>query len=161
MSIYIKYTSPDLQGDVTTQGHDKQIEVQSFQWGVSRSVGAPTGAAVNREATTPSVSEVTVTKYMDNASGGLLKEALKSGGNAQMVIYFVRTNDKGSETYHEITLSNVMVSGYNLSCDVGKPSETISFNFTKIESKFTPMKTDGSLGSPFPVTYDLGKQTLS
>ncbi|MDE2240007.1 MAG: type VI secretion system tube protein Hcp, partial [Rhodospirillales bacterium] len=92
MAIYIKYTNPAVNGDVTTQGFDKQIEVQSFQWGVGRGIGSPTGSSGNREASTPSVSEITVSKNLDNASGGLLKEALSSGGKATLVISFVRTD---------------------------------------------------------------------
>lgn len=161
MAIYIKYTNPTVDGDVTTQGFDKQIEVHSFQWGVGRGVGAPTGASGNREASTPSVSEITVTKNLDNASGGLLKEALSSGGKATLVISFVRTDGSGADTYLEVTLTDTMISGYSLSSGGDRPTESLSFNFVKIEVKFTPMKPDGSKGSPFPVTYDLGLQKLS
>ena len=162
MAIYIKYTNPAINGDVTTQGFAQQIEISSFQWGVGRGIGSPTGASGNREASTPSVSEITVTKNLDNASGNLLKEALGSGGKATLVISFVRTDGTtGADVYMEITLSDTMISGYSLSSGGDKPSESLSFNFVKIEVKFTPMKADGSKGSPFPVTYDLGLQKLS
>ncbi|WP_234731690.1 Hcp family type VI secretion system effector [Acidocella facilis] len=161
MAIYIKYTNPTVDGDVTTQGFDKQIEVNSFQWGVGRGVGSPTGASGNREASSPSVSEITVTKMLDNASGGLLKEALSSGGKAKLVISFTRTDGNGAVVYLEVTLTDTMISGYSLSSGGDRPSESVSFNFTKIEVKFTPQKADGTAGSPFPVTYDLGLQKLS
>lgn len=162
MAIYIKYTNPAINGDVTTQGFAQQIEINSFQWGVGRGIGSPTGSSGNREASTPSVSEITVTKNLDNASGNLLKEALGSGGKATLVISFVRTDGTtGADVYMEITLSDTMISGYSLSSGGDKPSESLSFNFVKIEVKFTPMKADGSKGSPFPVTYDLGLQKLS
>jgi type VI secretion system secreted protein Hcp len=162
MAIYIKYSSPDISGDVTTAGFENQIEVNSFQWGVGRAIGAPTGASGNREAGTASVSEVTISKSLDNGSGGLLKEALGKGGKAKLVISFVRTDGEvGADTYLEVTLSDTMISGYNLSSGGDRPTESLSFNFVKIEMKFIPMKPDGTKGSPFPVTYDLGKQTLS
>ena len=162
MAIYIKYTNPAINGDVTTQGFAQQIEISSFQWGVGRGIGSPTGASGNREASTPSVSEITVTKNLDNASGNLLKEALGSGGKATLVISFVRTDGTtGADVYLEVTLTDTMISGYSISSGGDKPSESLSFNFVKIEVKFTPMKADGSKGSPFPVTYDLGLQKLS
>ncbi len=161
MAIYIKYSNPTINGDVTTQGFEKQIEISSFQWGVGRGIGSPTGASGNREASTPSVSEITVTKELDNASGGLLKEALSSGGKSTLVISFVRTDGNGADTYLEITLTDTMISGYSMSSGGDRPSESLSFNFVKIEVKFTPMNADGSKGSPFPVTYDLGLQKLS
>ncbi|MDE1882347.1 MAG: type VI secretion system tube protein Hcp [Rhodospirillales bacterium] len=162
MAIYIKYTSPNIDGDVTTSGFEKQIEINSFQWGVGRGIGSPTGASGNREASTPSVSEITVSKSLDNASGNLMKEALSSGGKSKLVISFVRTDGTtGADAYLEITLTDTMISAYSMSSGGDRPSESISFNFTKIEVKFTPMKEDGSKGSPFPVTYDLGQQKLS
>ena len=161
MPIYIKYTNPAINGDVTTAGFEKQIEINSFQWGVGRGVGSPTGASGNREASTPSVSEITVSKSLDNASGNLLKESLSSGGKSTLVISFVRTDGNGADTYLEITLTDTMISGYSMSSGGDRPSESLSFNFVKIEVKFTPMNADGSKGSPFPVTYDLGLQKLS
>ncbi|WP_298222618.1 type VI secretion system tube protein Hcp [Acidocella sp.] len=161
MAIYIKYSNPTVNGDVTTQGFEKQFEVNSFQWGVGRGIGSPTGASGNREASTPNVSEITVSKALDNASGGLMKEALSSGGKATLVISFVRTDGAGADVYLEITLTDTMISGYSLASGGDKPSESLSFNFTKIEVKFTPMNADGSKGSPYPVTYDLGLQKLS
>ena len=161
MAIYVKFTDPNVEGDVTTEGFTKQIEINSFQWGVGRGISSPTGASGNREASTPSISEVTVSKELDNASGGLLKEALSSSGKAKAVISFVRTENKGATTYLEVTLTDVMISGYSISSGGDRPSESVSFNFTKIEVKFTPMKEDGTAGSPYPVTYDLGKQVLS
>ncbi len=135
MAIYVKYTSPTVAGDVTTQGFADQFEVQSYQFGVGRGVGTATGASGNREASTPSVSEITLTKNLDQASGGLLKEAFSGAGKAGAVISFVRTDGGGGVTYLEITLTNVMVSGYSMSSGGDRPSESISLNFTKMRNQ--------------------------
>ena len=161
MAIYVKYTSPNITGDVTTQGYAGQMEIQSFQWGIGRGVGSPTGASGNREASTPSVSEITLTKMLDQASGDLLKEAFSGAGKATAVIAMVRTDGGGGVTYLEYTLTNVMLSGYSISSGGDRPSESISLNFTKIEAKFTPQKDDGTAGTPATVTYDLGLQKMS
>ena len=161
MAIYVKYTSPNITGDVTTQGFAGQFEVQSFQFGIGRGVGTATGAAGNREASTPSVSEITLTKMYDQASGDLLKEAYSGAGKAGAVISFVRTDSGGGVTYLQYTLTNVMLSGYSISSGGDRPSESISLNFTKIETKFTPQKDDGTPGTSATVTYDLGLQKLS
>jgi type VI secretion system secreted protein Hcp len=161
MAIYMKYTSPNIEGGVTTTGFTKQIELNSFQFGIGRGVGSPTGSSSNREASTPSVSEITVTKVLDEASGNLIKEAYSGAGKATAVISFVRTDSNGGVCYLEYTLSNVMVSGYSISSGGDKPSESLSLNFTKIETKITPQNDDGTAGTPFPVTYDLSAQKVS
>lgn len=161
MAIYMKYSSPDIKGDVTTEGFKDQIELSSFQWGVGRGVGSPTGASGNREASTPSVSEITVTKNMDQATGDVLKEIYSGKGAATAVISFVRTDGGGGVAYQVITLTNVMVSGFSVSSGGDRPSESLSLNFTKIEIKITPQKDDGTAGTPGTTTYDLGLQKVS
>jgi type VI secretion system secreted protein Hcp len=161
MAIYIKYTTPTIEGGVTTEGYTKQIEVNSFQFGIGRGVGSPTGSSTNREASTPSVSEIVVTKSLDEASGNLIKESYSGAGKATAVISFVRTDGGGGVSYLEYTLSNVMLSGYSISSGGDKPSESISLNFTKIETKIIPQNTDGTTGTAFPVTYDLSTQKMS
>jgi len=49
--IYMKYGS--VSGDVAAAGHKDWIELNSFQWGVTRSIGSPTtgaGRSVGRQA---------------------------------------------------------------------------------------------------------------
>jgi type VI secretion system secreted protein Hcp len=162
MPIYMKYGS--IQGDVTESGHTNWIELNSFQWGVGRGVSTATGSNEDRESSAPSVSEVTVTKAFDKASAKLLTEAYQgtgSGDAATVQLDFVRTNKGKLDIYSTFTLSNVIISGYSLSSGGDRPSESLSLNFTKIETKVTPMNPDGSPGSPVTITYDLGQAKSS
>src|SRR5580698_785494 len=130
MAIYMKYTSPNIDGGVTTTGFEKQIELNSFQFGIGRGVGSPTGGSTNREASTPSVSEITLSKVLDEATGNLIKEAYSGKGAATLVISFVRTDGGGGTAYLQYTLTDTMLSGYSISSGGDKPSESISLNFT-------------------------------
>jgi len=158
MPIYLKYGS--IAGDVTESGHTGWIELNSFQWGVGRGVSAPTGSSEDRESSAPSISEVTVTKDFDKSSIKLLTEAYQgtgSGDAATVQIDFVRTTKGKLDVYTTFTLSNVIISGFSLSSGGDRPSESLSFNFVKIESKFTPMNPDGSAGNAITTTYDLSQ----
>jgi len=160
MAIYMKYTSPNITGGVTTAGYAGQIDITGFSESVLRSVGAPTGKSGNREAGTPMLSEIQLSKDLDESSGDLLKEAYGGQGKATVTLTFIRTDTKGGTPYLVYTLSNVMLSSYSISgSSDGRPSETFSLNFTKIETKFTPQKDDGTAGNPSVVTYDLAQQT--
>ena len=158
MAIYMKYGA--IAGDVTESGHATWIELGSLQWGVGRGVGSSTGSSEDRESTAPSVSEVTITKDFDKASLKLLGEAYQGTGDGDATtvqIDFVRTNKGKLDVYSTITLSNVIVSGYSLSSGGDRPTESISLNFVKIETKMTPMKPDGTPDNPVTLTYDLGQ----
>jgi hypothetical protein len=61
MPIYIQYGS--ISGDVASTGQKGWIEINSFQWGVGRGFTSPVGgSSANRESSSPSVSEIVVTK---------------------------------------------------------------------------------------------------
>jgi type VI secretion system secreted protein Hcp len=160
MAIYMNYTSPTISGDVTAAGYEKWIEVNSFQWGVGRGIGSAQGSGGNREASTPSVSEVSITKDEDESSGPLLQEAFNGAGNAVVTITFVRTGSPAVE-YLSYILTNVMLSGYSTSSGGERPAESISLNFTQIEIDVTPQKPDGTAGTKFPVTYNLQTMKMS
>jgi type VI secretion system secreted protein Hcp len=160
MAIYLNYTSPTITGDVTATGYVNWIEVDSFQWGVGRGVGSAQGSGGNREASNPSISEVTVTKQQDQSTGPLLKEAFDGQGNAVVTITFVRTGSPAVEFLSYI-LTNVMLSGYSCSSGGDRPSESISLNFTQIEIDVIPQNPDGTAGTKYPVTYNLQTMTMS
>jgi type VI secretion system secreted protein Hcp len=162
MAIYMKYSSPDISGGVKTAGFVGQIELSSYSWGVSRQVGSAMAGATNRNASVPIVAELVITKPEDEASGNLFKESLAATGTATAVISLVRTDAGGGKLYLEYTLSNVIISSYSVSGGSdGRPHESLSLNFTKIESKFIPEAVGGDEGDPFPVTYNLETQSTS
>jgi len=158
MAIYMKFGG--IQGDVTAAGHIGWIELNSLQWGVGRGVSSPTGSSADRESSAPSVSEVTITKDQDTASDGMLTEAFTGdgGGNGATVqIDLTRTQSGQLVVFQSIVLSNVILSGYSTSTGGDRPTESLSLNFTKIAVTNTPMKPDGTTGSPSTTTYDLAQ----
>jgi type VI secretion system secreted protein Hcp len=158
----MQYKTPDIKGGVTTSSFEGQILINSFRFGIGRGVTSAIGGSSNREASTPSVSEVSLTKDLDEATGGLVKEAYNGAGKATAVISFVRTDGTGGKAFLVYTLSQVMLSGWSTEAGPnGAPSEAFSLNFTKVETKIIPQTADGGAGSPFVVTYDLGQQKMS
>ena len=55
----------------------------------------------------------------------------------------------------EYTLANALISGYSVSSGGDRPSESLSFNFTKIEMKFIPYDNEHNAGNPIPAGYDI------
>ena len=152
MPIYMKYDT--IQGDATAEGHEKWIELNSFNWGVGRGISSPTGGSADRESSAPSVSEITCTKAQDVASTKLLSQALQGEG-VVVEIDFCKTDKGKLETYLKYTLTNCMVSGLSNSSGGDRPQETLSLNFTKVEYKLTTQTAAGATGEPDTITYDL------
>ena len=143
---------------MTAEGHSDWIDCSSKQWGVGRAIGTPTGTSKERESSAPSVSEVTITKAMDKCTPQIFTEACV-GRSKTVVIDLMQTGGTQLEAYMSYTLTNALITGYSVSSSGDRPSESLSFNFTKIEMKFIPYDSEHNAGSPIPASYDvsLGK----
>jgi type VI secretion system secreted protein Hcp len=152
MPIYMKYDK--IVGDATEEGHKEWIALQSFQFGVGRGISSPTGAARNRESSAPSVSEITVTKEQDTSTVALLTEAYQGHGK-DVTIDFTSTEAGKLRTYMSFKLTHTMVSGFSMSSGGSRPSESLSLNFTKIETKTTEYKEDNTIAKQVSLIYDI------
>lgn len=135
MAIYMKFE--DIPGSVKAGPHRGWIELNSAQVGGNRNVTAATGRGSSREAGAPTISEIVVTKDLDNTSTALTRLALWGEGK-KVTIDFVKTDKDGKEvgTYLSVELENTLISSYSVSGAVGdsthQPMESLALNFTKI-----------------------------
>lgn len=152
MAIYVKYEGID--GDATQDQHKKWLDVSSVQWGVTRSITTPVGSAMNRDASHPTVSEVTIQKYQDSGSYKLFEDSVVGNKGKKVQIDLVSVDNQVNATY---ILTNALVSAYSVESSTTdtRPVENISINFTKIEFKFIPAADNNVLGGPVTVGYDL------
>ncbi|HEX7758201.1 MAG TPA: type VI secretion system tube protein Hcp [Caulobacteraceae bacterium] len=155
MAIYMKIDG--VTGTVTEPGHKDWIEINSFQWGVGRGISTAVGNANNRESTTPSISEITVTHSMDKSSINLFDLAVADAKGKKFEIDFTKTatGTGNAEAYLHYELENCMISGYSISSGGDLPSESISLNFTKITEKFTEYTAENANGTPTVKGFNL------
>ncbi len=159
--IFMNYDNLNIPGDVTAAGHEKWIEINSFQFGVTRTISNTAGSA-DRQASAPSVSEIVITKLMDKSSPLLFKEAL-SGNGKPVTIDFVTSGGgpSGPTVYAQYKLENVLISGYSTSSGGDRPTESISLSFTKITYTFNSQDPNTGQLTPTSVTYDLSLAKVS
>tara|TARA_Y100001001_G_scaffold162855_1_gene190468 strand:+ start:856 stop:1359 length:504 start_codon:yes stop_codon:yes gene_type:complete len=161
----MKFDDSKLNGNVSAKGLQDFIEIHAFDFSVVRKMNTHPGVTADREGTKPSISEVVVTKRVDQTTPILFQEATTGSALASAEIKFVNTGKDLSE-YLTITLSNVILSRYELMDEVilgetennthkDKPIEKIALNFDKIEVKFTPYDESHSAQSPVSAGYDL------
>jgi len=145
--VYLKI--PGINGGATEDNHKQWIALDSMQFGVGRHISTPVGVGTGREAGVPQVSEVLVTKPMDESSIELFGWSVAKYDAKKLNIDIVTTGRKTPFTTYE--LENAVISGYSVSSGGdGMPHESISLNFTKITEKFTPV--DAAMKEQSPVT---------
>jgi type VI secretion system secreted protein Hcp len=150
----------DIKGESTEKGHEGWIELQSMQWGVGRGISSPAGGA-DREASAPSISELTLSKTLDSSTPKLFLNAVGgSGVIPEVELHLVDTSNTGGPgtVFYTLKLYNVLVSGLSTSAAAGsdRPQESISLNFTKIEMKYFIVDENGGLSKEAGnASYDL------
>lgn len=156
MAIYLHVEG--LEGDVTAAGHEGWIECESMDFDVSRSISTRTGSSQERESTAPKLNDVTVRKAMDKCTPKLFEQAC-IGTSKLVKIDLVQTGEQ-LDTYMSYTLTDCLITSHSTSAASERPSESVGFNFTKIEMKYTPYDNKHKPGSPIPAGYDvsLGKK---
>lgn len=154
MAIYIEYAG--IKGNVTAEGFAEHIKVMSLNFGVSRGISMEPGNLANREATRPSVSEVTFTKLADNATTPLFKEAVTGAAGKVVKIKFVQTGADSVTTFMDYELEDCLVSSYSISADgESDPIESISLSFAKLMVNYHDFDKKNTGKSPQRVGYDL------
>jgi len=153
MAMYMKIDGID--GEATAVGHDKWVDIDSITWGTNRALSSNTGTSQDREGTLANVQDVTITKLMDVTSPAIFQESVV-GKSKTVQFHIAKQGSDGPEVYMEYTLTNAMISGYQVSAagDSGRPMESLSFNFTKVEMKYTPYDDQHNAGTPVPAGFD-------
>jgi type VI secretion system secreted protein Hcp len=154
MPIYMKMAGID--GNVTATKYEKWIEVNSVSFGIGRGIGSATGKASDREASAPSLSEVSIAKTADISSIKLFETALYGEG-IHVDIHLCKTDKGDVEPYIKYELINTLISGFSVSSGGDRPSESISLNFTAINFTYTPMGSLNETGEPVTTGYDMTK----
>ena len=151
MSIFLNV--PGVSGGATEQAHVGWIPVQSSTFNVSRSVSMNTGHTQGREAALPSVSEVHISKEMDSSSIELFGWAVSKYNAKQIKIDIVTTGRE--DPFVQYILDDAVISGYSPAASSGMPMESITFSYTKITVRFTPVDESMNPGSPITKGFNI------
>jgi type VI secretion system secreted protein Hcp len=143
-----------IDGDVTTDGYKNWIELNSFQYGVSRGVTSGAGGKT-RESSAPSISEIVVTKHFDKSSAKLYQDSVAGAFDTKVELKMTTTTKQKVETFLQFTLEDCGVSSYSLSSGGDAPMESLSLNFLKVMVTPTPLDKSGQIKKGDVVNYDL------
>jgi type VI secretion system secreted protein Hcp len=158
VAIYMSFG--DAQGSVTTADYKGWIELNSFQFGVSRGVSSGAGGAT-RESSAPSISEIVVSKYLDASSPKLYQDSLAGAFDTKVQIKMTSTTKNKVETFLTYELTDCGVSSYSQSSGGDAPVESLSLNFAKIQMTPTPLDNKGQVTKGDVVSYDLLAMTAN
>jgi type VI secretion system secreted protein Hcp len=117
-----------IEGESVTKGFEKQIQIESFSWGVSQTATAGGGGArVGKACPT----DMHLMKTVDKATPPLIGSAVQGTVAPNAILIGLRTGGDGrTEPYLKIEMKNVLVSSYQTSGSGGSSaSDAFSLNF--------------------------------
>jgi type VI secretion system secreted protein Hcp len=143
---------PGIPGESIDDKHKGAIDVLAWSWGGS-SGEATTGRG---RLPTACVQDLTVTKYIDSATAGLIMNTVTGKPEPTATLIVRKAGAKVSGEYLILTMKNVTVSSYSTGGSGGEDrlTETVTLHFDSLEGKYFRQKEDGSL-DPDPITWEV------
>ena len=134
-----------VKGEATSPGHEDDIIVVSWQWGVSASSALGSTQATSRR----SYRGLTVIKHIDSATTALMS-ALATNDEIKEAKLTMRKPGAEQMDYFIVTLKNARVSALEHATDLhGNTAETVTLMFTKVAVEYRPQKSSGGRGGSF------------
>lgn len=145
----------DVPGQTQLNGYTDHMELFGYSHGIAQHVTANVSNA-DRTTGRPMHQDFNVTKDVDKASPSLL-QGCNEATVYKEVLVTVGRNDGGTIvklfTYkmEDCIVSSISVSGGG----GGKPVESISFNYSRIEWKYIAQKEEGGAGGNAVAKWDV------
>ena len=146
-----------IDGESTSQGHEKWIEIDSYSFGAQQSGSTSTGGGAG--AGKVSVQDFHFVAPQSKAVIPML-ESLFTGvhiSSAELHLSKVSEKTGSASPYYIVKLSDVLISGFQEgggSAD-SVPTDQFSLNYSKIEWTYRSQSATGSFGDSRTTGYDL------
>lgn len=150
--IYMNIDDLSIPGEATSDSHQNWIELTSVMDGIRRE-GLSAGASRRRSSFV--FDGLEVTKSLDKSSTKLREAIARGTIFTEVEIDIIASCGGNTYTAFAITLSIARIDGFASAADADQvPDEAISFDYTRIETMYTPVRSDCALESPIYATQD-------
>ena len=147
----------DVKGEARGKGHEEEIDVLSWSWGVQQSgsmhVGGGGGAGkVN-------VQDLVITKRIDKSSPVLMLHSCK-GTHIPEALLSVRKAGGKQDDYLTIKMEKVLLTSVAPSgTEADDGIEQVALNFEKVSYDYKPQKDDGTLDAASSLVWNVPEES--
>ena len=152
VDYFIKFDG--IKGESADVKHKDEIDVESWSWGETNAGG--TGSGGGGGAGKVAMQDFHFVMRLNRASPALMK-ACATGQHIKTATLSARKAGKGQQEYLTFKFRDVLISSFQTTGteEAAVPTDSVSFNFAKLEVEYKPEKSDGSLGTAVDFRYDL------
>lgn len=146
-SFILDASSASIKGECLIKGYKDQIEVLSFSHGVAQQVTTDQ-SNTKRTSGKPTHQDFTISKYVDLASCKLVDFCNQAKPIPKLKLIICQNSAGAVEKIFEYEMTDALVSSVSTGGGGGKPTETVTFNYTKMSWTYHVQKSDvGEAGS--------------
>lgn len=151
-----------IEGECNDKGHEGWIPLLSFSHGVAQ-LGTNLGGSGSRASSGKCEHQnFSFAKYLDKASPKLNLHCCDGRNLKRVTVHICRQADAQKVTYLEVIFEPCLISSVQIGGAVSgedRPVEQISFNYTKIEWKYTELTKDHTPAGDTMAHWDLDSNT--
>ena len=142
---------PGVPGEVTVPGYEKQIELDSFQLGLSNRVQMGTEKVSGK----PSFSEIVVTKRLDKTSPTLMLRTADMAALPFARLQVTRSSATGESAIVRYCFTDVHVTSFTQASQGSVPVENVSLTYGTIVQSYTQQAAPGVKEDVFSSGWDV------
>lgn len=146
----------DIPGESLNAEHEEEIDVHAIEWTISQGAAAQTGRGRSQARAT--MGAVKVAKFYDASSPYLALACMQAKSFDEIIIAVRKDSGEAHLDYLIITMTNVVVSGYDVlptPQDSLTIEENVSLTCEKINIRYTVQADDHSAGDEHEIEYDI------
>lgn len=159
MDFLVMDLGDKIKGESTNADYKDKVELLAYSHGVAQQI---TGDQSNQKRTSgkPNHQDFTVTKYVDLASCSLISYCNNATVIPSVKIYACQNEEGKMNPILTYELTNALVSSVSVGGGGGgKPTETVTLNYTKISWTYKPQKSVGDVNGQDAAAWDLSTNT--
>jgi type VI secretion system secreted protein Hcp len=142
MAVDITIKIAGIDGESKVDGHVGEIDVLSWNWGMSQTSTSRGGAGA--KSAKVSIQDLTFTKYIDKSSPTLYLTCWNGTVRKDAVLNVRKAGEKPLD-YLTITMSEVIISSVSPGGSGGEeqPTENVTLNFVKVTVDYQEQEDKG------------------
>jgi len=150
VDVFLKITG--APGESADHKHKGEIDVLSYSWGVSQTGTMAYGGGGG--AGKANFHDFSFMMRMNKATPKLM-QACANGSHIPTAILTCRKAGDKQQEYMQYKFYDLLIASYQTSASSEEPTESISFNFSKMEMEYKEQDSKGNLGGSTNFKYNI------
>jgi type VI secretion system secreted protein Hcp len=152
MAVDVFLKIDGVPGESADSKHKSEIDVLSYSWGVSQTGTSSYGGGGG--AGKANFGDFSFMMRMNKATPKLMQACANGSHIKDATLTCRKAGDKQQE-YMQYKFYDLLISSYQTSASSEEPTESISFNFSKMEMEYKEQDSKGQLGGSTNFKYNI------